>query len=136
MTIIHAGCTPKFVNVTWYGHYQLKPFPIYDGAMTFHKGMYLPGSFYCLSFHHRKLLPIGKGGMILTDDEKAYNWFLKARYEGRDSSEPYSKDNICSIGWNMYMTPEDAARGVLLFDAKFGSNVNRDLRQMAVFVGD
>ena len=36
---------------------------------------YIPGSFMCLSFHIKKHLKIGKGGMILTDNKlnkKAY----------------------------------------------------------------
>ena len=27
-----------------------------------------------------------------------------------------SEDNIKMVGWNMYMTPEQAARGLMLFD--------------------
>ena len=50
--------------------------------------MYIKGSFMCLSFHVKKLLPIGKGGMILCDDREAVNWFKQARYEGR-SEKPY-----------------------------------------------
>ena len=42
-----------------------------DGATRFTKGMYIPGTFHCLSFHIRKVLAIAKGGMILTDDEVA-----------------------------------------------------------------
>ncbi len=45
--------------------------------------MYIPKSYMALSFHIKKQLPIGKGGMVLTDDKKAYEWFKKARYEGR-----------------------------------------------------
>jgi hypothetical protein len=29
---------------------------------------------------------------------------------------PYNEDNVSFLGWNMYMTPEDAARGLLIFD--------------------
>ena len=75
--------------------------------------MYIPESFMCLSFHAKKLLPIGKGGMILCDNINAVNWFKKARYEGR-SEKPYVDDNINSLGWNMYMTPEQASRGLSL----------------------
>jgi dTDP-4-amino-4,6-dideoxygalactose transaminase len=75
--------------------------------------MYLPGNFMCLSFHIKKLLPIGKGGMIITDDAKAVAWFKKARYEGR-SEKNYTEDNVQICGWNMYMTPEEAARGLTL----------------------
>jgi dTDP-4-amino-4,6-dideoxygalactose transaminase len=69
-----------------------------------------------LSFQIKKILPIGRGGMILTDDFEAYSWFLKARHDGRDLSSPYdSPDHIGEIGWHFYMTPEDAARGLKIF---------------------
>jgi dTDP-4-amino-4,6-dideoxygalactose transaminase len=60
--------------------YQLKPCPIYDAAKRFTGGMYVRGTFTCLSFHIKKHLKLGKGGMILTDDQKSVEWFKKARY--------------------------------------------------------
>jgi dTDP-4-amino-4,6-dideoxygalactose transaminase len=75
--------------------------------------MYRKEQFQCLSFHAKKHLAIGKGGMILTDDHYAVEWFKKARYEGR-SEKFYKKDQIDMLGWNMYMTPEQAARGLVL----------------------
>ena len=89
-TIIHAGCNPVFKDFEWDGVYKLDPYPILDGAMRFKKDMYIKGTFQCLSFHLKKILPIGKGGMILTDDKKAYDWFKLARYEGRDINVPLS----------------------------------------------
>ncbi len=80
------------------------------------KGMYVEDSYYCLSFHRRKHIPIGKGGMILTNDRQAYDWFKVARYEGRHIDKLYKDDHFDMIGWNMYMPPEQAARGVVLFD--------------------
>ena len=74
------------------------------------------------SFHIRKHIPIGKGGMILTDDKDAYEWFRTVRYEGRTMSDDginyvlYKDDTIKSQGWNMYMTPEQAARGLELIE--------------------
>jgi len=59
--------------------------------------------------------------MILTNDIDAVKWFKKARYEGRDITVPYNEDHISSIGWNMYMPPEQAAVGILKFD-KLGSD--------------
>ena len=115
-TIIHAGCNVEFEEIEWSGLYQLKPTPVYDGATRFAKGMYVPGAYQCISFHHRKILGIGKGGMILTDSEEAYKWFKIARYEGRDLEVPYEEDTHEILGWNMYMTPEQAARGILLFE--------------------
>ena len=67
----------------------------------------------CLSFHIKKSLGIGKGGMILTDSKESVDWFKKARYEGR-SEKFYKEDNIKSMGWNMYMTPQEAAHGLSL----------------------
>ena len=67
----------------WTGIYQIKPYPIYDSAKRLTSNMYIPGSFMCLSFHIKKQLGIGKGGMILTDDLAAVEWFKRARYEGR-----------------------------------------------------
>ena len=54
--------------------------------------------------------------MILTDNEEAYNWFKRARHEGRDEI-PYTEDNIKFLGWNMYMTPPDAADGLWLMSS-------------------
>ena len=67
----------------------------------------------CLSFHIKKQLPIGKGGMILTDNKEAVEWLKKARYEGR-SEKYYKEDNIETLGWNMYMTPQQASQGLSL----------------------
>jgi len=114
--VIHAGCKVKFEDIEWSGTYQLKPTPVYDGATRFTKGMYISGVYQCVSFHHRKNLGIGKGGIILTDDEEAYKWFKVARYEGRNLEVPYEEDDHKILGWNMYMTPEQAARGILLFE--------------------
>jgi len=117
MSIIHAGgdvvfdTSPK--NNHWSGAYKLEPYPIYDSAKRLTSNMYIPGSFMCLSFHAKKLLNIGKGGMILTDNKEAYEWFKRARYEGR-SEVYYKEDNIQELGWNMYMTPEQAAKGLVL----------------------
>jgi len=115
-SIIQAGFKVVFDDIYWEGPYQLNPFNIYDGAVRFTKGMYIRDSYQCLSFQIKKVLPIGKGGMILTNNKEAYDWFIKARYEGRDISKPYDKDTLTFMGWNMYMTPEDAARGILLMD--------------------
>jgi dTDP-4-amino-4,6-dideoxygalactose transaminase len=114
MAAIHAGYTVKFEDIKWQGEYQIQPLPIIDGAKRFRKGMY-HGGLHCLSFHLKKLIDIGRGGMVLTDDENAYKWLKKARYDGRDGL-PYDRENIDVMGWHMYMTPEQAARGLALLD--------------------
>ena len=100
----------------WRGIYKLDPLPIYDASKRFTSNMYIDDAYMCVSFHVQKHLKIGKGGMILTNDEKAYDWFNKSRYEGR-SPIPYNKDNIQTMGWNMYMTPMAAAWGLTLMQA-------------------
>jgi len=114
-SIIHAGFKVNFDESLndWKGIYQLAPYPIYDAAKRFTSGMYIEDSFMCLSFHIKKHLKIGKGGMILTNDTDAVEWFKKARYEGR-SEVPYKQDNISMMGWNMYMTPVEGATGLSL----------------------
>ena len=138
-SIIHAGGMVTFDERSWKGVYQLNPYPIYDAAKRFTSGMYFPGSYMCLSFHIKKHLKIGKGGMILTDDFEAYQWFKKGRYEGR-SEVKYHEDNIDINGWNAYMSPEQAARGLMLMQNYPHHNEDipenppyRDLREFELF---
>lgn len=114
-SMIHAGIRIKFVDLKWSGIYELSPFNIYDSALRFKRNMYIKNSLYCLSFHVKKHLPIGRGGMILTDDELAYKWLKKARFDGRNPV-PLDQDKIDMTGWNMYLTPEQASRGLTLFE--------------------
>lgn len=143
MSIIQAGGdvifdkNPKTNH--WQGLYQLKPYPIYDAAKRLTSNMYINGSFMCLSFHIKKQLGIGKGGMILTDNVEAVEWFTKARYEGR-SQKFYKEDDITSIGWNMYMTPQEAAQGLCLMQNYPEHNIDqgeingyRDLTEFTIF---
>lgn len=114
-SVIHAGFVPVFdTNMNdWKGIYRLKPFNIYDSAKRFTSDMYIKDSLMCLSFHIKKHLKIGKGGMILTNSLDAVEWFKKARYEGR-SEKLYHQDDIDMLGWNMYMTPQEASHGLAL----------------------
>ena len=138
-SVLHAGGTLKFEDIRWKGVYQLKPYPIYDAAKRFTSGMYIPGSFMCLSFHIKKHLKIGKGGMILTDDKEAVKWLRKGRYEGR-GEVVYHEDNIEINGWNAYMSPEQAARGLMLMQnyPEYNEDISeepfyRDLREFKLF---
>lgn len=142
-SIIHSGGNVIFDKSdsanNWKGIYQLKPYQIYDAAKRLKKNMYINGTYMALSFHIKKLLPISKGGMILTDNREAYNWFKKARYEGR-SEKKYKDDDIKFLGWNMYMTPQQASHGLALLQ-NFHENTEdldeengyRDLTEFTVF---
>ena len=52
----------------------------------------------------------------MTDSKEAYDWLKYASYDGRDLTKQYMDDDFKMIGWHFYMTPEDAARGILLMD--------------------
>lgn len=115
MQILHAGCSVNFKKIKWSGCYRLDPYPVWDFAGMWARNMF-NGEFNILSFQIKKKIPIGRGGMILTNNLKAYNWLCKARYDSRDLNNHYLKNNYNSLGWHYYMTPEDAARGILLMD--------------------
>lgn len=114
MAVVHAESWPGFIDYAWSGVYRLEPTPIIDGALRWRRGMY-EGGLHCLSFHARKRLPIGEGGMILTDNESAADWLKMARYSGRKAPH-YRIEDVVSVGWQAYMTPEKAARGLHLMD--------------------
>ncbi len=118
--IIHAGAKVKWketTGLTLKGAYQLSPLPIWDSALRFTADMYVPNQFMCISFTGAyKHLKLSKGGAILLDDEKAYLWLKKARFSGRSECS-YHDDNFDDnpvIGWNFYMMPELAIRGLQL----------------------
>ena len=117
--IIHAGGKVKFepmVGNTLKGAYQLKGTRVWDSALRFTAGMYIPNSFMCISFTGAyKHLKLSKGGAILTDDYNAMLWFKRARFSGRRECS-YHTDNFDMLGWNFYMMPELAARGLLLIN--------------------
>ena len=137
MAAIHAGALVRLEDFEWSGVYDLYPHPIWDGALRMKRGMF-QGGLYCLSFHLRKLLPIGRGGMILTDDHDAALWFRKARLDGRNGGVPFLQDKVDMLGWNCYMTPEQAARGLQLLEAIGDGKPDLqpqypDLREMPIF---
>jgi dTDP-4-amino-4,6-dideoxygalactose transaminase len=139
MQILHAGYQFEFVEKQWSGIYDLEPLNVWDGAGRWTKGMYTEG-FMTLSFQIKKRLPIGRGGMILCDDYDAYRWFKRACYDGRDLDNNYMDDDIEMLGWHMYMTPEDAARGIILMDNISEVNIDshsytsyKDLRLNKIF---
>tara|TARA_R110000744_G_scaffold354134_1_gene460530 strand:+ start:2313 stop:2957 length:645 start_codon:yes stop_codon:yes gene_type:complete len=115
--IIHAGLKIEWDEVdgeTLTGAYQLKGSRVWDAALTFTADMFIPKSHMCISFTGPyKHFKLSKGGAILTDDLKAYQWFRRARYSGRRECS-YHDDNFDMLGWNCYMMPELAARGLLL----------------------
>tara|TARA_Y100000310_G_scaffold295215_1_gene326335 strand:- start:416 stop:1018 length:603 start_codon:yes stop_codon:yes gene_type:complete len=123
-SVIHAGAKVKFKKSSKYltGPYRLKPTPVWDSALRFTKNMYRKSQYMCLSFTGpKKILKLGKGGAILTDDERAYEWLKRARYNGRNAVS-HLADEFNMVGWNMYMPTETSARGLLLIAGMEGRN--------------
>jgi hypothetical protein len=119
MLIKHAENEVSYEDLEWSGLYQIKPTRVWDSAVRWTKNMYIGNdALQVISFQIKKRIPIGRGGVILTDEESAYRWLKLASYDGRDLTLPYTDPNhISMIGYHMYMTPEDAARGIILMDA-------------------
>jgi dTDP-4-amino-4,6-dideoxygalactose transaminase len=123
--IIHAGGKINFEpveSIKIKGAYQLKPTRVWDSALRFTANMYIPNSHMCISFTGPyKHFKLSKGGAILTDDYNAYLWFKRARYSGRRECS-YHDDNLDMLGWNFYMMPELAARGLLLINQFYNTD--------------
>ncbi|MBP02203.1 MAG: hypothetical protein CMM25_05300 [Rhodospirillaceae bacterium] len=117
MQIAHCGYKLQFNSLEWSGSYKLDPLPVVDSAQRFTENMYVADTLYCLSFHSKKILSIGRGGMILTDDRSARDWLRRSRYDGRESIyyNDMKYNNVPTLGWHMYMTPEEAVRGIEQF---------------------
>jgi dTDP-4-amino-4,6-dideoxygalactose transaminase len=130
--IIHSGLKVEFEQVdgtTLKGAYQLKGSNVWDSALRFTSDMYIPNSHMCISFTGPyKHFKLSKGGAILTDDVDAYRWFKRARYSGRREIS-YHEDNFDMLGWNFYMMPELAARGILLMNQFYNQDGTKKTNQ-------
>lgn len=116
MTVEKIGQPWRFVDIPWENEYRLDPLPIVDAARAWQANSYQQGTLTCLSFQFKKHIPIGRGGMILTDNLEHYNRLQRMVRDGRDRALLWIEDDITEFGYHYYMTPEDAARGILLFD--------------------
>lgn len=85
---------------------------IYDAAVLWRPKSYVKNSFMCLSFQYQKHLSLGRGGMILCPNEQSYNDLKKMSYDGRLPGIPWREQNIDTMGFHYYMTPDTAAEGL------------------------
>ena len=96
----------------WSNHYTIGYTNIVDAAVYWKEGGYIPNTLMCLSFQFQKHLSLGRGGMILTDDKEAAIELKKMSYDGRTPDKPWREQNISSMGYHYYMTPETAQLGL------------------------
>jgi dTDP-4-amino-4,6-dideoxygalactose transaminase len=123
----------------WQDYYYLTD-TIVDAAVLWKKGGYISGTFMCLSFQFQKHLSLGRGGMILTDDESAAEELKKMSYDGRRPDVPWREQNITTVGYHYYMTPETAQLGLAKLEAAKDKEPRKweitdwpDLTQMDIF---
>lgn len=95
----------------WVDYYYLTH-NIIDAAVLWKKDSYIPGTFMGLSFQFQKHLSLGRGGMLLTDNEEAAIQIKKMSYDGRLPNIPWRDQNIDTYGYHYYMTPETAENGL------------------------
>lgn len=101
----------RWRDLQWGGYYFIDE-RIADAAVLWRKSSYILGSFMCLSFQYQKHLSLGRGGMILCDNEAEAIQLKKMSYDGRLPGIPWREQNIDTMGYHYYMTPETAKLGL------------------------
>lgn len=125
--------------VDWEDYYYLTD-NIIDAAVLWKKNSYLPNTFMCISFQFQKHLSLGRGGIILTDNREASIQLKKMSYDGRLPNIPWRDQNVDTLGYHYYMTPETAQLGLDKFDLavktpprQWSVNDWPDLTKMKIF---
>ena len=136
------GIQLQWTDEVWTNYYKLNDHfkPIYDAAVLWKKNSYIPGSFMCISFQFQKHLSLGRGGIILCDNKDDANMLKKISYDGRSPNTPWREQNINTMGYHYYMTPETAQIGLDKLDNAIQSTPRQwiitdwpDLSQMDIF---
>ena len=106
------GISFDWKDENWEYYYYLGDTNIIDAAVLWKQNSYIPGTFMCLSFQFKKHLSLGRGGMILTDDKNSAKQLKKMSYDGRIPNMPWRDQDIATMGYHYYMTPETAELGL------------------------
>ncbi len=126
----------------WHDYYKVNNDlkPIYDAAVLWKENSYIPGSFMCISFQYQKHLSLGRGGVILCDNEDDAIALRKMAYDGRTPNIPWRDQDIETFGFHYYMTPETAQLGLDKFNEAIERKPKKwvitdwpDLTKMKVF---
>jgi dTDP-4-amino-4,6-dideoxygalactose transaminase len=111
-TLTKLGVEWDWCDDQWQNYYYLHNTNIIDAAVYFKEGSYIPGTLMCLSFQFKKPLSLGRGGAILCDKYEDYVALKKLSYDGRFGDQPWSEQEIDTLGYHYYMTPETAIMGI------------------------
>ena len=101
----------SFQDNQWTEYYHVSD-NVIDAATMWRANSYIPGTYMCLSFQYRKHLSLGRGGMILCENKDDRDNLIKLGYDGRHRECSWMEQNIDSIGYHYYMTPETAQVGL------------------------
>tara|TARA_Y100000389_G_scaffold132720_1_gene130167 strand:- start:1336 stop:1932 length:597 start_codon:yes stop_codon:yes gene_type:complete len=113
---------------------------IIDAAVLWKKDSYIPNTMMSISFQFQKHLSLGRGGMILCDNEVDAKMLKKMSYDGRLPNTPWREQDIDTMGYHYYMTPETAQKGLDKLKSAIESEPRKwvvtdwpDLTQMKIF---
>lgn len=95
----------------WKDYYYITD-KVIDAAVLWKKNSYIPNTMMCISFQYQKHLSLGRGGVILLDNQDDAIQLKKMSYDGRIPNIPWRNQNINTIGYHYYMTPEVAQSGI------------------------
>jgi dTDP-4-amino-4,6-dideoxygalactose transaminase len=102
----------KFKYQEWENFYYLDNTNIIDAAVYWKQNGYIENTYMCLSFQYKKHLSLGRGGAILLQNKEDYDILKKMSYDGRSPNQPWMEQDIDTIGYHYYMTPETALLGL------------------------
>ena len=129
-------------DTEWKDFYSLTH-NVVDAAVLWKKNSYVPGNMMCLSFQYQKHLSLGRGGMILLDNKNDRDELIRMSYDGRERGTPWRDQNIKSIGYHYYMTPETAQLGLDKLEDAINTMPKQwvvtdwpDISQMEIFRND
>jgi dTDP-4-amino-4,6-dideoxygalactose transaminase len=117
----------EWKDENWVDYYYLTE-NVIDAAVLWKKNSYILNTFMSISFQFQKHLNLGRGGIILTDNETAAKQLKKMSYDGRLPMIPWREQNIDTVGYHYYMTPETAQLGL----EKLNDAINTTPRQWIV----
>jgi dTDP-4-amino-4,6-dideoxygalactose transaminase len=120
-TLMKLNLEWSFVDQLWSDYYYLGNTNIVDAAVYWKKDGYIPGTYMCLSFQFQKHLNLTRGGAILVDNYNTYLTLKKMSYDGRLPNISWKEQNIDTVGYHYYMTPETAMVGLEKIGAAIAS---------------
>ena len=112
----------KFEYQEWKDFYYLRNTNIIDAAVYWKQNGYIKNTYMCLSFQYKKHLSLGRGGAILLQNKEDYDILKKMSYDGRTPNIPWMDQNIDTMGYHYYMTPETAKFGLDKLPKAFKNN--------------